>query len=65
MKNLFYIVMYNDLAGSGEDKYLECIVKSKKDFKKWLSIRNKERKKQGEMRETPDYYDLIPVNLFS
>ena len=65
MKNLFYIVMYNDLAGSGEDKYLECIVKSKEDFEKWLSIRNEEREEQDEMEEDIEEFDLIPINLFS
>lgn len=65
MKNLFYIVMYNDLYGNGEDKHFECIVKSKEDFEKWLSIRNEEREEQDEMEEDIEEFDLIPINLFS
>lgn len=60
----YYIVQYNDRYGNGKDKYFECIVKNKTEFKAWLKQHNAERKGMGAMRELPDEFDLIPIGLF-
>jgi len=62
--NTFYIVQYNDRYGNGTDKKIECIVKSKADFLKWLKEHNKERKGMGAMAESAEEFNIIPVNLW-
>jgi len=63
-KNTFYIVQYNDRYGNGQNKTYECLVKSKAEFERWLKAYNEERDDAGEMEESADEFDLIPINLF-
>ena len=63
-ENTFYIVQYNDRYGNGTDKKIECIVKSKIDFLKWLKEHNDEREGMDAMVENAEEFDLIPVNLW-
>jgi hypothetical protein len=62
--NTFYIVQYNDRYGNGDDKKIECIVRDKNMFKKWLKQWNKERKEMGNEPENPEEFNLISVNLW-
>ena len=62
--NTFYIVQYNDCYGNGTDKKIECIVRNKTGFKKWLKEHNAERRMMGADGEHSEEFDLIPVNLF-
>jgi len=62
--NTFYIVQYNDRYGNGDDKKIECIVRDKNMFKKWLNQWNKERKEMGNEPENPEEFNLISVNLW-
>lgn len=62
--NTFYIVQYNDCYGNGDDKKIECIVKNKTDFLKWLKEHNDERKGMGAEPEGAEEFNLIPVNLW-
>ena len=62
--NTFYIVQYNDCYGNGNDKNIECIVKSEADFKRWLKEWNAERKGMGAEPEKKEEFTLIPVNLW-
>ena len=62
--NTFYIVEYNDRYGNGDDKKIECIVKNKTAFNKWLKEHNQERKDMGAEPESAEEFDLIPVNLY-
>lgn len=64
-KQTFYIVKYNDVYGNGDDTSIETLLKSEKDFMKWLEEHNKERKKNGEQRESIEEFDVIPVQLFN
>jgi len=63
-KETFYIVQYNDCYGNGDDKKIECIVKNKTAFKKWLREHNKERRQMCEIGENSEEFNLIPANLF-
>jgi hypothetical protein len=60
----YYIVQYNDKYGDGKDKYFECIVKDKVDFERWLKEHNEERDDAGEIEESAEEFDLIPIGLF-
>lgn len=60
----FYIVQYNDRYGNGQNKAYECLVKSKAEFEEWLKRYNEEREEDGEMEESADEFDLIPISLF-
>jgi hypothetical protein len=60
----FYIVEYNDRFGNGDDKKFETLVRNKTEFKAWLKQHNAERKGMGAMRELPEEFNLIPINLF-
>jgi hypothetical protein len=62
--NTFYIVEYNDRYGNGDDKKIECIVKNKTAFNKWLKEHNQERRGMGAQSEKKEEFDLIPVNLY-
>jgi hypothetical protein len=64
-ENTFYIVKYNDAYGNGDDTSIEALLKSEKDFMKWLKEHNKERKENGEQRESAEEFDIIPVELFN
>lgn len=57
----FYIVQYNDRYGNGDDKKIECIVKDKTTFKKWLKEHNSMRDAEP---EKADEFDLIPIKLY-
>jgi hypothetical protein len=59
-----YVVRYNDCYGNG-DTYLEVIVESKDDFKKWLKQHNEDRQENGEIEEYEEEFDLIPLELFN
>ena len=61
----FYIVKYNDVYGNGDDTSIEVLLKSEKDFMKWLEEHNKEREKNGEQRESIEEFDVIPIQLFN
>jgi hypothetical protein len=61
----FYIVKYNDTYGNGDETSIEALLKSEKDFKKWLKEHNKERRENGEDRELAEEFDVIPVQLFN
>jgi len=63
-KNTFYIVQYNDRYGNGTDKVFETLVRDKQGFEDWLKAHNQEREEEGEMEESADEFDLIPINLF-
>lgn len=66
-----YVVRYNDCYGNGETS-LEVIVKSHKDFKKWLIQHNKERADLQDLDvddddfcyEGEEEFELIPLTLF-
>ena len=60
----YYVVQYNDRYGNGDDKVLEVIVRTKTDFKEWLKIHNKNRKENGDMKESAEEFTLIPITLF-
>jgi hypothetical protein len=62
--NTFYIVQYNDKYGNGKNKSFEILVKDKQVFEDWLKAHNQEREEEGEMEESADEFDLIPINLF-
>jgi hypothetical protein len=62
-ENTFYIVQYNDCYGNGE-RQNEVLVKSEKEFWRWLKKHNKERVESGEMEEQVEEFDLIPITLF-
>ena len=64
MSKTYYIVQYNDCYGNGTDKSIETLVESKDDFKKWLEQHNKERIADGEIDESEEEFDLIPIELF-
>lgn len=64
-ENTFYIVKYNDIYGNGDATNIEALLKSEKDFIKWLKEHNKERKENGEQRESVEEFDVIPVELFN
>ena len=53
----FYVITYK------QDNTIEGIVNTKKDFKKWLSEHNKERKECGEVRESADEFELTETIL--
>ncbi len=59
-----YVVRYNDCYGNG-DTYLEVIVESKDDFKKWLKQHNEDREENGEIEDNEEEFDLIPLELFN
>jgi len=61
----FYIVKYNDTYGNGDETSIEALLRSEKDFKKWLKEHNKERKENGEQRELAEEFDVVPVQLFN
>ena len=61
MTNQYYIVQYNDKYGNGNDKKIECLVKNKTAFKKWLKEHNSMRDAKP---ERTDEFDLIPIGLF-
>lgn len=61
----YYIVQYNDCYGNGDNKTIECLVKDKKTFKKWLKQHNIDRKSDGNEPEDVEEFDLIPVNLIN
>lgn len=63
-KDTYYIVQYNDCYGNGTDKKIECIVRNKTGFKKWLKEHNAERIMMGASGEYEEEFDLIPVNLW-
>jgi hypothetical protein len=50
---MIYLVIYKETNDT------EGYVKTKTQFKKWLSNRNKERRKQGELIEHEDEFELI------
>jgi len=64
MSKTFYIVQYNDKYGNGNDKHLECIVKDKQAFESWLMAHNTLRESEGELTESEDEFNLIPINLY-
>jgi hypothetical protein len=64
MINQYYIVQYNDKYGNGNDKVLETLVKDKQGFEDWLKAHNATRYLDGEMEESADEFDLIPIGLF-
>lgn len=55
------LVTYND--SNGEDFSNEILVKSEKDFKRWLKERNKERVSNGEIEESEREFTLEYINL--
>lgn len=59
-----YLVEYNDCYGNGNNKSIEVIVKDRNAFLKWLDERNAERDEMGEIEESEDEFNLIPVQLF-
>ena len=59
-----YLVEYNDCYGNGNNKSIEVIVRDRNAFLKWLDERNAERDEMGEIEESEDEFNLIPVQLF-
>ena len=55
------LVTYND--SNGCDFSNEIIVKSEKDFKRWLKERNKERVRDGEIEESETEFTIEYINL--
>jgi hypothetical protein len=55
------LVTYNDI--NGDDFSNEIIVKSEKDFKRWLKERNKERVRDGEIEESETRFTIEYINL--
>lgn len=62
--NNFFVIQYNDKYGTGMDKKIEVLIKHEKDFNNWLKKHNQERKQSGEMEESKDEFDIIPIELF-
>ena len=58
-----YVVQYNDCYGNGDDKKLEVVVKTIKDFKSWLREHNVQRVLSGESIEHAEEFTLIPLNM--
>ena len=55
MKHKIFLITYK---GNG---FVEGFVYSKKDFIKWLSEHNKERKRLGELREDKTEFDIKQI----
>lgn len=55
----FYVIVYK------EDNTIEGIVEKAKDFKKWLSEHNKERKILGEIKESADEFEVTRTILYT
>lgn len=64
MSNTFYIVQYNDKYGNGTGKVMETLVRDNQGFEDWLKAHNAQRDIDGEMEESADEFDLIPISLF-
>lgn len=64
MEKKFFAVEYTDKYNSGQDRKIEVILQSEKDFKKWIRQHNEERLKDGEIPESADDFSITPVNLF-
>ena len=64
---LFRSVQYNGKYESTPyfQKSIEVILSKKSDFKKWLKQHNEERKKDGDLPEGSDEFDVIPQTLIS
>lgn len=60
-----FVVTYNDKYGNGNNKSMEFIVHSKKDFLKWLERHNEFRESIGELREDESEFDLMPTYLIT
>ena len=60
----YYIVQYNDKYNNGKDKVIEVLVKDKQAFKSWLMAHNTLRESEGELTESEDEFNLIPIKLY-
>lgn len=70
MTKTFYVIQYNDCYGNGYTKKLEAIVESYEQFLEWLKKHNEERKADyleddEYLEETPEEFNLIPLQLFN